>query len=1021
MKSKDLTIGMQLGIGLVIILALVILMGVVVVIQEASLWQETAGLYEHPLQVRRAIGDLNIDILIMQKGMKDLVLADNDLEITENIQLIDTKEADAYKQFDILYSLYLGPRSDIDTAYNDFVQWKSNRDETIRLLRSGNVAEAEKRIKSTGIGGLQVEKMLVDITKMSDFSKARGDQFYRDAQAHQENLKVQLAILIGFILFLSLGVSYFLLRKIRDPLKTLTLVTEDYRSGRKDARSQYVSTDEIGVLAASFNGLADIVQSESQGKENAAHISDVMLREEELPSFCRELLSVLLTFTGSQVGAVYLLNPEKSGFELFESVGLQDSRRVSFSVMGREGEFGAALSTRQIQHIMEIPEDSRFIFSTVIGDIKPREILTIPIVSGQEVVAMISLASVRSYSVPAIRLVNDSWGILTARFNGVLAFKKIQQISDKLKDQNRELTEQSRELAAQAEAMRQQNAEMAVQANVMREQNAEMTVQAGVMREQNIELEAQKKQLDESNRLKSVFLSNMSHELRTPLNSVIALSGVLNRRLSGKIPEEEYSYLDVIERNGRHLLGLINDILDLSRIEAGREEVMFSHFTVKELVSTVVAMIEPQATEKHIALNSHISDTLPLITSDLSKCQHILQNIVANSVKFTSEGSVDITAAVSGDELHITVKDTGIGIDPDQIKYIFDEFRQADERIARTYGGSGLGLSIARKYARLLNGSIGVESTRGKGSAFTLRLPLNLAIHPPESSSDDEINESSTTAEVNNKPTLPTGKEKTILIVEDSEPAVIQIKDILTGQRYNVRVARNGKEALDQIGLELPDAMILDLMMPEVDGFMVLKQIRADERTARIPVLILTAKNITKEELKVLKGNHIHQLIQKGDISRNDLLAAVSTMVSAPGKQELPAAKKLTRRKNIERPVILVVEDNPDDMVTVRALLKDHYTVIEATDGRSGIEHVQARTPDLILMDLSMPVMDGFTMLDAIRREEHLKRIPVIAVTARAMKGDREEILSYGFNAYLSKPVDGALLEQMIHEVLYGK
>ena len=184
---------------------------------------------------------------------------------------------------------------------------------------------------------------------------------------------------------------------------------------------------------------------------------------------------------------------------------------------------------------------------------------------------------------------------------------------------------------------------------------------------------------------------------------------------------------------------------------------------------------------------------------------------------------------------------------------------------------------------------------------------------------------------------------------------------------------------------------------------------------------ILTAKNITKEELKVLKGNHIHQLIQKGDISRNDLLAAVSTMVFEPGKQDLPAAKKSARRKNIERPVILVVEDNPDDMVTVRALLKDRYTVIEATDGRSGIEHVQARTPDLILMDLSMPVMDGFTMLDAIRREEHLKRIPVIAVTARAMKGDREEILSYGFNAYLSKPVDGALLEQTIHEVLYGK
>lgn len=1006
MKGKDLTIGMQLGIGLGIILALVLLMGVVVIIQEVSLWEETTGLYEHPLQVRRAIGELDVDILIMHRGMKDLVLAENDAERAEIIQLIDTREANAYKQFDILYDRYLGPRFDIDMAYNDFVQWKSIRDETIRRLREGDVAGATQRTKSTGVGGTHVEKLMADITKMSDFAKARGDQFYLDAQNHREDLKVQLVILVGFILLILLGVSYFLLKKIRDPLRELTSVTEEYRSGRKDARSRYVSMDEIGVLAASFNGLADTVQAELQGKENAARISDVMLREEVLPSFCKELLAVLVQFTGSQVGAVYLLNPERSEFVLFESVGLSASGRASFSAIVQEGEFGAALATRQIQHITEIPEDTQFVFSAVIGELRPREILTIPVVSGKEVVAMISLASVRAYSLPAIRLVNDTFSILTARFNGVLAFKKISEFSDILGQQNRELTEQSRELAAQAEAMRQQN--------------AEMTVQANVMREQNTELEVQKKQLDESNRLKSVFLSNMSHELRTPLNSVIALSGVLNRRLSGAIPEEEYSYLDVIERNGRHLLGLINDILDLSRIESGREEVSLSHFAVKELVSTVVAMIEPQATEKHIALHNHVSDTLPPITSDLSKCQHILQNIIANAVKFTKEGSVDITAAVSGDELQITVTDTGIGIDQDQLRYIFDEFRQADERIARTYGGSGLGLSIAKKYARLLNGSIDVKSTVGKGSAFTLRLPLTLSLHPLKSSAV-EIKDYPLPAGGGDHPSLPAGKERTILIVEDSEPAVIQIKDILTGQGYQVRVARNGKEALEQIGVALPDAMILDLMMPEVDGFTVLRMIRAVEKTAQIPVLILTAKQITREELKVLKGNHIHQLIQKGDISRSGLLAAVERMVSGPSDQELPAAKRPARPDILKRPTILVVEDNPDDLVTVRALLKDHYTVIEATDGRSGIEHVKARTPDLILMDLSMPVMDGFTVLDAIRREEHLKHIPVIAVTARAMKGDREEILSYGFNGYLSKPVDGALLELTIKEVLYGK
>lgn len=1009
MKGKDLTIGMQLGIGLGIILALVIVLGAVVVIQEASLWEETSGLYEHPLQVRRAIGDLNADILMMHRGMKDLALSGNDSERAEIIQLIDTREADAYKQFDILYSLYLGPRSDIDTAYNGFVEWRSIRDETIRFLREGNDAEVKNRIKSTGVGGVHVEKLMADITNISVFSKARGDKFYLDAQILRNDLNMQLVILVGAILLISLGVSYFLLKKIRDPLKDLTAITEEYRNGRMDARSRYVSTDEIGVLAASFNGFADTVQAELQGKENAARISDVMLREEALAPFCRELLAVMVRFTGSQAGAIYLLNPEKSEFIPFESTGLIASRTVSFSATGREGEFGAALSTRQIQHITDIPEDTRFIFSTVIGELRPREILTIPVVSGKDVVAMISLASIRPYSPPAIRLVNDSWSILTARFNGVLAFRKISEFSEILEQQNSELTEKSRELAVQAEAMRQQNAEMAVQAKVMREQNTE--------------LELQKKQLDESNRLKSVFLSNMSHELRTPLNSVIALAGVLNHRLAGgAIPEEEYSYLEVIERNGRQLLGLINDILDLSRIEAGREEVNLSHFSVKELISTIVSMIEPQAAEKQIALHNYVSATLPTVTSDLSKCQHILQNIVSNAVKFTTEGSVDITAAVTGDEIHITVTDTGIGIDPDKLRYIFDEFRQADERIARTYGGSGLGLSIAKKYARMLNGSIDVESTRGKGSAFTLRLPLTGTLSPLQQKEPAvKIQESPAGTGAADQTNMTSGKNPTILVVEDSEPAVIQIVDILTTHGYKVQVARNAREAFERIALALPDGIILDLMMPEVDGFAVLKMIRADEKTAQIPVVILTAKHITGEELKVLKGNHIHQLIQKGDISRSGLLAAIANMVAVPRDYEIPVAEKPARHQITGKPTILIVEDNPDNMTTLRALLKDRYTVIEATDGRAGIEHVRARTPDLILMDLSLPVMDGFTVLDAIRKEEHLKHIPVIAVTARAMKGDREEILSYGFNGYLAKPVDGALLEQTIHEVLYGK
>lgn len=242
--------------------------------------------------------------------------------------------------------------------------------------------------------------------------------------------------------------------------------------------------------------------------------------------------------------------------------------------------------------------------------------------------------------------------------------------------------------------------------------------------------------------------------------------------------------------------------------------------------------------------------------------------------------------------------------------------------------------------------------------------------------------------------------------------------DILAGQGYEVRVARNGAEALSQVGQELPDAMILDLMMPGVDGFQVLKAVRGMEKAAGLPVLILTAKHVTREELHFLKGNHIHQLIQKGDISRTDLLAEVARMV-APQAPVAPASKPGAGAR-AGKPLVLIVEDNPDNMETARALLLDSCDLLEATNGKAGVEQARRHHPDLILMDISLPVMDGFASLTAIRGDEALRHIPIVAVTASAMKGNREEILARGFDGYVSKPVDEAVLKQTIQDCLGG-
>jgi signal transduction histidine kinase/DNA-binding response OmpR family regulator len=992
MKLNDLKIGTQLRLGLGVILLLVGLLAVQAWFQTHQIFLQTQGLYEHPLTVRRALGDIRAQILTMHRDMKDLCLLKSESERDSIVQDFDAREADVHRQFAIFYERYLGPRSDIEQAEQAFVQWKALRDETRRLLREGKTDEAVSRTLPAGAGGIQVEKLLGEIKDISDFSLARGDQFYQAAEQQRRSLGHQLGAAVAVILLLTLAVAWLLLKGVKGPLAELTAAAEQFRQGKLEARSRHASANEFGTLSFAFNAMAESIQAEMRSNENSARLAGVMLREEEAHAFCLELLKALLQHTGAQVGAVYLLNEAKTAFEHFESVGLSAGGRAAFSATGLEGELGAAVATRQIQRVTDIPADTRFTFSAVSGDFSPREILTIPVLSDHAVSAVISLASVRAFDTPSVRLVNDIWNMLNARVNGVLAFLKIQNFAARLEHQNSELEQQKRELSAQA---------------------SEMT-------EQNAELEMQKRQLDEASRLKSAFLSNMSHELRTPLNSVIALSGVLSRRLAKTLPAVEHGYLEVIERNGKSLLALINDILDLSRIEAGHVDLVVSSFSIRETVRETVSMLERQAVEKGIALVSLVGADLPPVTSDPDKFRHILQNLVGNAVKFTEKGQVTVTAEIQRSEdggrrseILIRVTDTGIGIAADQLPHIFEEFRQADGSTSRKYGGTGLGLAIAKEHARLLGGSITAESTLGKGSTFTLRLPTVLETPGATPASAPAWPERA----VGPAPVL-SGQGQNILLVEDNEPAIIQLTDILLKQGYRVQVAHNGKEALTQIGQTPPDAMILDLMMPEVDGFQVLQAIRGIERTARLPVLILTAKHVTKQELSFLKGNHIHQLIQKGDINKDGLLAEVARMVVPPQAEPDPVPPPRRRPAHPGKPVVLLVEDNPDNLRTARALLGDSYEVIEAGDGRAGLGQARAHQPDLILTDIALPGLDGFEVLAAVREDASLCDIPVVAVTASAMKGNREEILARGFDGYISKPIDHDALLQTLRRFL---
>ena len=1004
MVFKNWKIGKKLSVSFLAITSLLFLLTFVSYNQSSTLHEQTNLIYNHPLKVRQAIADIEINLLRMQIASNNLLYASNGNERASELKQINKSEIKVEENFRIIKERYLGNKAGVDSAYLAYKLWHNEKSKQLTLLSNGHqIGTKHLNFGSIYLGTLNRE-MYSKLGIISDSSKRFAESLYENSVKIFEKLGWQLAFISFLIILIASIISYHLGRLIRLPIRELHSVTNKYRMGDLSVRSNNESSDEIGELSASFNQLLDNIETEKLIAAQAERVSGALLIAESSHDFFKHLLPILCKETNSQLAAIYLPDESKKIFSLYESVGLQsEARKQVFSAENYEGEFGVALLTKKTHYIKQIPDDTVFVYNAVSGSYIPKEIVTIPILSNNEVIAMLSLASVSSYTDKAIELLSRSENILNARIEGILAYREIRKYSKKIQ---------------------QQNSDLEVQRNELTQQSVELN-------RQNNELEIQKNELKASNSHKTMFLSNMSHELRTPLNSVIALSGVLSRRLKPHIQDEEYSYIGIIERNGKHLLSLINDILDISRIEAGREELEITAFDMQALLTEIIELILPQAIERDIRINN--TNTVHItIQSDRKKTLHILQNLISNAIKFTEKGSVEIAVTKTEKEILIHITDTGIGIAAEHIHHIFDEFRQADNSTSRRFGGTGLGLAIASKYAQFIGGKITVESQVNKGSVFTLHMPLELS---PLTTHHQPAIDLSTYCKAALSPTTAGTQEvelqtevKRILLVEDSEAAVIQIKDVLERNNMVVDAVSSGTEALANLNRSTPDAIILDLMMPRMDGFDLLKQIREEDKTKHVPVLILTAKHITKADLQFLKSNHIHQLMQKGDVNVDELLHEVKNMVYASKKTHQDTTKstqvadvRMKRNKfSTDKLSVLIVEDNPDNMTTVKAIIADKYRIFEATNGIEGVQMATMHLPDLILMDIALPELDGIKAFKEIRSNATTRKIPIIAITASAMHSDREIILSHGFEAYIPKPIDEEVFFSTINSVMYG-
>jgi len=578
---------------------------------------------------------------------------------------------------------------------------------------------------------------------------------------------------------------------------------------------------------------------------------------------------------------------------------------------------------------------------------------------------------------------------------------ELRKLTDELKEKNTLLQAQKEELYAQNEELIAQEQALRAIESDLRKLSAELEQRVN---ERTKELSLANAALARAARMKDEFLASMSHELRTPLTAILGLSEALQQEVYGPLNEKQRSSLVSIEESGRHLLSLINDILDLSKIESGREELVFNTVKIESLCKACLQMIQQDARKKNLKVNLQLDPQFQFIYADERRLKQIIVNLLTNAVKFTPpEGSIGIE--VSGDaqtkQARFTVWDTGIGIAKEDIGKLFQPFVQLDSRLSREYTGTGLGLALVSRLTEMHGGSIHLESELGKGSRFSVVLPWDV-----EKAQQCAFNEDFSTPSTSRLPF------RHGLIIEDNEVCALQLKDYLRQLDIQSTVSYVGSNVLELVLSLKPDVILLDLILPDISGWEIIKTLKSDSQTKTIPIIVTTVIDDRKKAFQLGADAFISKPISFADIHRALALCAQKQQI-----HEKEILSHFQSGKNI--PLVLIAEDNLISLQTISDYLSNiPYRIVTAINGSQAIEKALETRPDIILMDIQMPQMDGLEAIRRLRSMEAFQHTPIIAITALVMPGDRERCLAAGADDYMGKPLRLSELKQRMEKLL---